>query len=205
MKKIIIAMLLIIFFIGCKKEYTEKLTNEEKGVTINEAKAFLNNLSDLKTDSENGPSFNPKSLLEKIDWKNASQIDSGKTLIGKFEGAPTENGTKLGFRKAVFNHNNDGSLSLYILEFSPDIFHLWKYNGLNKKSYDGKIIIYDQNYTMLHGYVFEAGKIKGEILPVKQNTLQLIAMLKTIFLSLLVPKLVGFVRTQKTNWNIIYF
>ncbi len=165
-------MLLVIFFIGCKKENKEKLTKEEKGVTVKDAKAFLANLSDLKTDSENGSGFNPKSLLEKIDWKNASQIDSGKTLIGKFDGAPTENGTKLGFRKAVFNHNSDGSLSLYILEFIPDIFHLWKYNGINNKSFDGKIIIYDQNYKLIHGYKLIAGKITGEILPAQQSLLK---------------------------------
>jgi hypothetical protein len=172
MKKIITSMLLVIFFIGCKKESIEKLIKQEKGVTVNDAKVFLNNLSDLKTESENGHGFNPKSLLEKIDWKNASQIDSGKILIGKFDGAPTENGTKLGFRKVVFDKNADGEISLYILEFAPDIFHLWKYKGINKKSFDGKIIVYDQNYKLLHGYVLKAGKIIGEILPVKQNTIQ---------------------------------
>jgi hypothetical protein len=112
MKKIITSTLILFLFFGCKKENSEKLLRENSNVPVQDAKAFLNNLSDLKTDSENGSGFNPKSLLEKIDWKNASQIDSGKTLIGKFEGTPSENGTKLGFRKAVFNHNNDGSLSL---------------------------------------------------------------------------------------------
>jgi hypothetical protein len=172
MKKIITSMLFVIFFIGCKKEDAENPTKEEKGVTVNDAKAFLNNLSDLRTESENGAGFNPKSLLEKIDWKNASQIDSGKILIGKFDGAPTENGTKLGFRKAVFDKNENGEIALYIIEFAPELFHLWKYNAINKKSFDGKIIVYDQKYKMLHGYVLEAGKIIGEILPAKQNTLQ---------------------------------
>jgi hypothetical protein len=102
-------------------------------------------------------------------------------LIGKFEGAPTENGVKLGFRKAVFDKNKDGEISLHILEFAPDLFHLWKYNGINKKSFDGKIIVYDHNYKLLHGYVFEAGKIKGEILSAKQNTLQVNSDVKSDF------------------------
>ena len=76
-------------------------------VSITDAKNYLNNLSDLTTNSANKNSFDPKTLLNKIDWKNASQIDSGKSLIGVFEGRPMQNNLKLGFRKAVFHKNKD--------------------------------------------------------------------------------------------------
>jgi len=157
-------MLLVIFFIGCKKESTEKLIKQEKGVTVNDAKVFLNNLSDLKTESENGHGFNPKSLLEKIDWKNASQIDSGKALIGKFEGAPTENGIKIGFRKALFFKDSSGDIDIVIIEFVPDLIHLWKFNGINKDSFDGKLFIYDKYYKPIQGFLYENGKIKHQII-----------------------------------------
>jgi hypothetical protein len=67
MKKIITSTLILFLFFGCKKENQEKLPIENNKVTVQDAKAFLNNLSDLKTDAENGSGFNPKSLLEKID------------------------------------------------------------------------------------------------------------------------------------------
>jgi hypothetical protein len=122
-------------------------------------------------------------------------------LIGKFEGAPTENGVKLGFRKAVFDKNKDGEISLHILEFAPDLFHLWKYNGINKKSFDGKIIVYDQNYKLLHGYVFEAGKIKGEILPAKQNTLQVNSDVKSDFSITTCTQTGGFRINSEGDWE----
>jgi hypothetical protein len=48
MKKIITSTLILFLFFGCKKENQEKLSIENSNVTVQDAKAFLNNLSDLK-------------------------------------------------------------------------------------------------------------------------------------------------------------
>jgi hypothetical protein len=166
-------------------------------VSITDAKNYLNNLSDLTTNSANKNSFDPKTLLNKIDWKNASQIDSGKSLIGVFEGRPMQNNLKLGFRKAVFHKNKEGRLTLYILEFLPDLAHVKKYNGINSKSFDGKIMIYNQNYELTHGYNLTRGKIDGEILPYKPSESKGVEAIKTdIFITTCSQEGFGYVNAQ---------
>ncbi len=166
MKKNLLSIVLCFFVFSCKKEVSEINKAETTPyIKIQEAKDFLINLPSLKTNSQNQSIFDAKSLLEEIDWKNASLADSGNVLIGKFEGQPSENGTKLGFRKAIFYKDKSGKLILNILEFIPEIYHLWKYKGINGKIYDGKIMIYNSNYKLIQGYCYAQGKIIGNILP----------------------------------------
>lgn len=180
MKKNLLLITLCFFVFSCKKEASEvKKSETTPKITIQEAKDFLNDLPNLQTNSQNESSFDAKSLLEKIDWKNASQIDSGKALIGKFEGQPTENGVKIGFRKALFIKDKFGKTDLLILEFIPDILHLWKYNGIKADSYDGKLFVYDKKYKLKKGFVYRRGKLYEDINPTQQNQLQVSSQIKT--------------------------
>ena len=173
MKKKLLFFTLFLFTIACKKDTSETQKHEVTStVTVQEAKEFLNNLSELKTNSQNESSFNAKSLLEKIDWKKASNFKNGKILIGKFEGCPAVDNIKIGFRKAVFYKDANGKITMNILEFIPEFYHLWNYKAINSKLFDGKIMIYDQNYKLDHGYNFERGKIVGQIMPSKELNLQ---------------------------------
>ena len=182
MKKNLLLITLCFFVFSCKKEASEiKKSEYTPKISVQEAKNFLNDLPTVQTNSQNESGFDAKSLLEKIDWKSAVLVDSGKVLTGKFEGKPTENNYKTGFRKAVFRKDKTGKLILNILEFIPEVYHLWKYKGINNKSFDGKIMIYDEKYQMIHGYKYEGGKIKAEILPVKQSQLKETSTLKNDF------------------------
>ena len=173
MKKNLLLITLCFFIFSCKKEVFEiKKSESTPKISVQEAKDFLNDLPNLQTSSQNESGFDAKSLLEKIDWKSATLVDSGKVLTGQFEGKPTENNFKTGFRKAVFRKDKSGKLILNILEFIPEVYHLWKYKGINSKSFDGKVIIYNEKYQLIHGYKYEGGKIKAEILPVKQSQLK---------------------------------
>lgn len=179
MKKNLLLITLCFFVFSCKKETSEiKKSETTPKITVQEAKDFLNDLPTLQTNSQNSSGFDAKSLLEKIDWKSATLVDSGKVLTGKFEGKPTENNFETGFRKAVFRKDESGKLILNILEFIPEIYHLWKYKGINSNSFDGKIMIYDDKYKLIHGYKYEGGKIKAEILPVKESQLRETSTLK---------------------------
>lgn len=127
MKKNLLLFTVCLFVFACKKDGMEIQKQEiAPKVTVQEAKDFLNDLPSLQTNSQNQSGFDTKSLLEKVDWKNSSLIDIGNVLVGKFEGSPTENNFKLGFRKAVFHKDKSGKLTLNILEFIPEIYHLWK-------------------------------------------------------------------------------
>lgn len=173
MKKNLLLITLCFFVFSCKKESSKiKKSETTPKITVQEAKDFLNDLPILKTNSQNESSFDAKSLLEKIDWKSATLVDSGKILTGHFEGKPTENNFKRGFRKAVFRRDETGKLILNILEFIPEVYHLWKYKGINSKSFDGKIMIYDGKYQLIHGYKYEGGRIIAKILPVKESQLK---------------------------------
>lgn len=85
------------------------------------------------------------------------------------KGQPSENGTKIGFRKAVFFKNSLGKVDMLIFEFLPDVYHLWKYGGVKRDSYDGKVFIYDKDYRLKRGYLFKSGKIIGDIKPYSQS------------------------------------
>lgn len=171
MKKYFIITILIIGFISsCKKDLIEnKLKQKNSNINIEEAKAFLSNQSSLQTNSNGNSNFDLSSLLSEIDWKNASNIDNDKVLIGLAKGQPKENGTKIGFRKAVFFKDSLGKVDMEIFEFLPDVYHLWKYGGIKRDSYDGKVFIYDKAYNLKRGYLYRSGKIIGDIKPYSQS------------------------------------
>lgn len=174
MKKIFTYLVLSIFFFSCKKNSVDnKAINQSPSVSVAEAKAFLSNQSLVQTNSADGHSFNPATLLSEIDWRKAATINNGKTLIGVAKGQPTVNGTKIGFRKAVFFKDSLGKTEMLILEFIPDVYHLWKYGGVKRNSYDGKVFIYDKGYNLKRGYLYKSGKIIGDIKPYsKSNSLR---------------------------------
>jgi hypothetical protein len=181
-EKIFTFLMLSIFFFSCKKNSLEnKANNQSAAVSVAEAKVFLSKPSSIQTNSGDGHHFNYSTLLSEIDWKNASNIDNDKVLIGLAKGQPSENGTKIGFRKAVFFKNSLGKVDMLIFEFLPDVYHLWKYRGVKRDSYDGKVFIYDKDYRLKRGYLFKSGKITGDIKPYSQSN---------------IPKIES---TQKTN------
>lgn len=68
---------------------------------------------------------------------------------------------------------------MVIYEFVPDIYHLWKYKGVKKDSYDGKIFIYDKYYHLINGYLYRSGIAIGQIAPNSINQSQQTAIRKT--------------------------
>ncbi|WP_423147039.1 hypothetical protein [Rubrolithibacter danxiaensis] len=170
---IIVGFFTAIIF-GCKKEEIRKnkdpIGNNDSLITVSEVKKYISEevLKETKVSSIHEENF-IKQLSSAIDWPSLLSVDNGKALLGNLEGAVQKNKLNTGFKKAFFYKNKQGKIEVRFIEVIPDLWHLWKYQGINVKHFSGEVFVLNKKHELESGITVQDGVVKGIIKPTKSD------------------------------------
>jgi len=184
--KLISMLLLLSFIISCKKDEQSNLksiptqvTDTSKNLSLAQVKDWygenvnaISNVNNLNAISTTGikKSFNYSTLT--FSWDNLQSVSNnkGNYWIGYLGGQPTFKKVKQGYRKIAFMKDSTGEIQSRILEIIPDGLYYQLKQKVTKADFTGRIFIYDQQYNLVGGQVFSAGKQIGLIKPKALNS-----------------------------------
>ncbi|WP_139112879.1 hypothetical protein [Mucilaginibacter sp. PPCGB 2223] len=102
-----------------------------------------------------------------LDWNKAGNVTTPKrnwwTLA--LPGQTAYKGLKQGYRKLVFTKDSTGAIQARILEIIPDAAYLHIHHGADTKTFTGLVFVYNQQYQLQKGMVYNNGKQVGAIRP----------------------------------------
>ena len=149
-----------------KKNFNSPASSEPSTLSVKEVKAFLET---ERTKTSTDSAFNISSLINKIDWKNIKHTKNHDGITATFAGEIIKNGTKVGFKKVYFQKDSLGKIQTEIIEVIPDLWHLWKYKGINRTHFSGDVFIFNKDYKLKTGFIVKEGKPIGKIKPVSKS------------------------------------
>jgi hypothetical protein len=184
--KLISMLLLMSVILSCRKDQqsittspTVKTSDSVKSLSLADVKDWYG-----KNISNSGSQKNLNAVVTTNGTKNFSlssmpftwdKIQSVTNQKGNYwlvylNGQPTFQNVKQGYRKLAFIRDSTGQIQPRILEIIPDGLYYQLKQKVTKADFTGRIFIYDQQYNLLGGQVFSAGKQIGRIKPKSQNS-----------------------------------
>jgi len=184
--KLISMLLLMSIILSCRKDQqsitsnsTVKSSDSVKSLSLAEVKDWYGknvstsgsqkNLNVVVTASGK-KAFSLSSLS--FTWDKAQSITNkkGNYWLRYFDGQPTFQNVKQGYRKIAFMRDSTGSIVARILEIIPDGLYFQLKGKATTADFTGRVFIYDQAYHLLGGQVFSGGKQIGIIKSGAVNT-----------------------------------
>ncbi len=161
-KKIQFIVLFILTLSACKKETTIDqelpVKDVKETLTVNEALDWLSKQSDTSTFIKTHP-------LRSTNAKSVSTAEGNRITIS-IPGQPTYQNVKQGFRQLSIERNSKtNQIEGNILEIIPDALYFQAKQKVDSKDFTGRILVYDLNYNLNKGAIFNNGKQIGESRP----------------------------------------
>lgn len=158
-----ILILLLLVLTACQKDQLDRnqpekqqTDNHKAAITIEEARTWLASQNDT--------------LIKKypIRWENARSIatKTGNRIALKIPGAPTVNGTKLGYRQLSIQRNpGTKTIEARFLEIIPNPIYWQQKRKVQAKDFTGRIMEFNLSYRLQKGTIYQNGKQVGETRP----------------------------------------
>ena len=90
--------------------------------------------------------------------------------IVAIDAQPSLRGFKQGYRKLAVYRNSRGEIYARIFEIIPDVIYLESHRRATTLDFTGRLFIFDENYHLISGAVYDQGKQIGKIRPRQRDT-----------------------------------
>ncbi|MFB9844052.1 hypothetical protein [Mucilaginibacter ginsenosidivorans] len=110
-----------------------------------------------------------------LDLNHAEKVTRKNThwWVLALPGRPQFQGFPQGYRKlAFFKDTVTGAIKMNILEIIPDALYIQRKQRAATRDFTGRVFIFDQDYRLQRGLVFQKGTITGKIRPRDTGTTQ---------------------------------
>jgi hypothetical protein len=158
-KSIQFYILFILTFSACKKETKiDKELPVKETITLNEALNWLSKQADTS-------SLVSKYPIRSTNAKSVATNDGNRIII-TISGQPIYQNIKQGYRQLSIERNSKtNQIEGKFIEIIPDALYFQAKQKVDQSDFTGRILVYDLNYNLEKGSIYNNGKQIGESRP----------------------------------------